>query len=62
METLIDIQKLLKQFGIFVYIGNRQSDIIMMEHEIRELYENGLISIEEYQRALLVLNAEKNNN
>ncbi|MET3684274.1 uncharacterized protein YqgQ [Alkalibacillus flavidus] len=59
MESFIDVQQLLKQFGIFVYIGHRESDILLMEEEVKELYQNGLVSLETYKQALLILRSEK---
>ncbi|WP_377946610.1 YqgQ family protein [Alkalibacillus flavidus] len=59
LESFIDVQQLLKQFGIFVYIGHRESDILLMEEEVKELYQNGLVSLETYKQALLILRSEK---
>ena len=44
MKTLYDVQRLLKQFGIYVYLGKRLYDIEMMKIELERLYDNGLIS------------------
>ena len=34
MKTLYDVQQLLKQFGIVVYLGKRLYDIEMMKIEL----------------------------
>ncbi|MBN8250404.1 YqgQ family protein [Priestia flexa] len=58
MNTLYDVQQLLKSFGIIIYIGNRQADIELMETEIRELYQSKLIETQDYQMAILLLRQE----
>jgi len=46
MKTLYDVQQLLKQFGIVVYLGKRLYDIEMMKIELEALYQNALIDKE----------------
>jgi uncharacterized protein YqgQ len=58
MKTIYDIQQLLKQFGTFIYIGDRAADLELMEAELRELYHSNLIETKEYQAALLILRHE----
>ncbi|MCB5069612.1 YqgQ family protein [Streptococcus mutans] len=55
MKTLYDVQRLLKQFGIYVYLGKRLYDIEMMKIELERLYDNGLISKSDYLHAELIL-------
>lgn len=58
MQTMYDVQQLLKRFGIFIYVGNRKADLELMEIELSELYRSKVISGNEYQTALLVLRKE----
>jgi uncharacterized protein YqgQ len=58
METLYDVQQLLKQFGIYVYVGKRLYDIELMQIELKNLYEARLIDDEQYKRAWLILKRE----
>ncbi|EHI70351.1 YqgQ family protein [Streptococcus ictaluri] len=58
MKTLYDVQQLLKNFGIFVYLGKRLYDIEMMKIELKRLYDNQLIDKEDYLQAELVLRRE----
>lgn len=58
MKTLYDIQKFLKRFGTFIYIGDRVADLQLMEAELKELYQSQLIDIRDYQTALLILRHE----
>lgn len=58
MKTLYDVQQLLKQFGIYVYLGKRLYDIEMMKIELERLYENELISKNDYLQAELILRRE----
>ena len=58
MKTLYDVQRLLKQFGIYVYLGKRLYDIEMMKIELERLNDNGLISKSDYLHAELILRRE----
>ncbi|MGT2749351.1 YqgQ family protein [Streptococcus orisasini] len=58
MKTLYDVQQLLKRFGIYVYLGKRLYDIEMMKIELEKLYENGLVSRNDYLYAELILRRE----
>lgn len=58
MKTLYDVQQLLKQFGIVVYLGKRLYDIEMMKIELEALYQNGLIDKENYLIAEMILRRE----
>ncbi|EHJ56785.1 hypothetical protein HMPREF9318_01393 [Streptococcus urinalis FB127-CNA-2] len=58
MKTLFDVQQLLKNFGIFVYIGKRLYDIEVMKIELKKLYDNELISKDDYLKAELILRQE----
>lgn len=58
MKTLYDVQQLLKQFGIIIYIGKRLYDIEVMKIELEKLYDNGLIDKGDYITAELILRRE----
>ncbi|HGI2376492.1 TPA: YqgQ family protein [Streptococcus agalactiae] len=58
MKVLFDVQNLLKKFGIYVYIGKRLYDIEVMKIELERLYDNGLISRDDYLKAELILRRE----
>lgn len=58
MKTLYDVQQLLKQFGIVVYLGKRLYDIEMMKIELEALYQNALIDKENYLIAEMILRLE----
>ena len=55
MKTLYDVQQLLKQFGVVVYLGKRLYDIEMMKIELEALYKNALIDKENYLIAEMIL-------
>lgn len=55
MKTVYDVRQLLKKFGTYIYIGNRVADLELMEEEVKELYQNELINIQDYQMAVLIL-------
>ena len=58
MKTLYDVQQLLKQFGIVVYLGKWLYDIEMMKIELEALYQNALIDKENYLIAEMILRRE----
>lgn len=58
MKTLYDVQQLLKQFGIYVYVGKRMWDIELMALELDNLYKSGVVEQPDYLKAKLVLRHE----
>ncbi|MFC5463138.1 YqgQ family protein [Lederbergia graminis] len=58
MNSVYDVQQLLKKFGTIVYIGERMLDLEIMESELKELYFHHFISIEELQLGLAILRNE----
>lgn len=58
MQTLYDVQQLLKQFGIYIYIGVRLYDIELMQIELKKIYEAQLIARQVYMQARGVLQKE----
>ena len=58
MKTLYDVQHLLKQFGVVVYLGKRLYDIEMMKIELEALYKSALIDKENYLIAEMILRRE----
>lgn len=55
MKTFNDIQKLLLQFGTLVYTKDKETDLEMIEDELKELREHGLIEMETYRNAQMIL-------
>ncbi|MGO4887159.1 YqgQ family protein [Anaerobacillus sp. MEB173] len=60
MQTFYDVQQLLKQFGTIIYTGDRTNDLILMEEEIRELFEWKMIDVQQFQKAILIIRNEAN--
>jgi uncharacterized protein YqgQ len=58
MKDYLGVLKLLKRFGIYVYTGNRKDDIDMVQSEVKDLYDNGLLMKEDYLKAVLILRSE----
>ena len=58
MTDFFGVLQLLKRFGIYIYTGDRKDDIEMMQSEVRDIYENGLLLKEDYLQALLILRRE----
>ncbi len=55
METLYDVQQLLKQFGVYVYVGKRIYDIELMQIELKNFYDSRLIDRDVYLTARRIL-------
>jgi len=54
--SFLDVKDLLRAFGIVIYTGDAIGDCILMEDELRELHEAGLIpDAELYRFALLTV-------
>lgn len=58
MKTIYDIQQFLKNFGTFIYIGDRVADLELMIAELKDLYNSQLIETKDYQSAILLLRHE----
>ncbi|WP_198025665.1 YqgQ family protein [Bacillus sp. J37] len=58
VNTIYDVQQLLKKFGTIIYIGDRIADLELMEDEVKQLYQSGLIEPNVYQMAILLLRQE----
>ncbi len=57
METLYDVQQLLKQFGVYIYVGKRIYDIELIQMEVKNLYDSRLIDRDTYLTAWRILKA-----
>lgn len=58
MKNIFDIRELLKNYGTYIYIGDRIADLELMEDELKELYQSQMIDIKQYQMAILLLRQE----
>ncbi|PIC87931.1 MULTISPECIES: YqgQ family protein [unclassified Sporosarcina] len=59
MNEFYDVMKLLKRFGVIIYTGNKRQDSMIMESEVKELYDHQFIDQQTYIQALLVLRREQ---
>lgn len=57
-NTMHDVQMLLKRFGQYVYGPGRLATLELMEIEVKDLYDAGMIDREDYLKALIVLKNE----
>ncbi len=53
-----DVVRLMRSFGAYIYTGDRRADILLMQSELKDLYEDGLIMKEDYLTASLLLRKE----
>jgi len=56
---MYDVMQLLKRYGTYIYTTDRTSDLILMEDEIRELYNSQVLEIQDFQMAILLLRQER---
>lgn len=55
MNTFYDVQQLLKNYGIFIYTKDIVADSELMEFELNELKESGLLETNDYLKAILIV-------
>lgn len=58
MKNLYDVQQLFKQFGIYIYVGERIYDIELMMIELKKIVDAHLIDRETYITARTILQRE----
>lgn len=58
IHTLYDVQQVLKQFGIFIHVGQRLWDIELMAIELDRLYHEGVIDQATFITSKMVLQHE----
>lgn len=62
IQTYYDVLQLLKRFGVFIYTGDRPTDIALVRSEVKDMFELGVLSKEDYIEALLALSKEEQKN
>ncbi|TFD97518.1 YqgQ family protein [Jeotgalibacillus salarius] len=58
LRNMHDVQLLLKKYGQYIYGPGRLATLELMEIEVKGLYDEGMISREEFLQAMLVLKSE----
>lgn len=58
IQTLYDVQQVLKRFGIYVYVGKRIWDIELMAIELDRLYHEQVIDQPTFITCKAVLHRE----
>lgn len=58
MHKFIDVLNVLKQFNIYIHLGDRLWDIELAAIEVDNLYRAGVVSAEDYTSIKLVLRHE----
>ncbi|ULG73435.1 YqgQ family protein [Macrococcus brunensis] len=59
MKSFYDVQQLLKKFGLIIYFKDEHNTIEMMNQELKDIHQSGLISNEDFIQARLILNQRK---
>ena len=60
MKSVYDIQQFLKNYGTFIYTGDRQADLMLMQDELKELFLANIVDSKELQVATLIIKKELN--
>ncbi|MDI3256800.1 MAG: DUF910 family protein [Kyrpidia sp.] len=55
IRTVADVKALLRRYGILIYAGSPLDDLVLMELELEDLWEERLIDREEYLMAKTVI-------
>ncbi|HJV45936.1 MAG TPA: YqgQ family protein [Bacillota bacterium] len=53
--SFLQTKDLLRSFGILIYTGDAIGDCLLMEDEIKELHEAGLIDSDIFRAALMAI-------
>lgn len=59
MNNFYDVLQLLKRFGIIIYTGDKKQDSMLMESEVKELYDYQFIDKQLYLQAMMILRSEQ---
>jgi len=59
MKSIYDVLQYLKRYGTFIYTTDRQADLLLMEDEIRELYNSHMMETQDFQMAILLIRQER---
>ncbi|QRG66290.1 YqgQ family protein [Brevibacillus choshinensis] len=54
-----DLKAFLHRFGLFIYTGDPEGDLLLIEDEIRELYELNVIDKEEFMEAMSAVRSKR---
>lgn len=54
-----DLKAFLHRFGLFIYTGDPEGDLLLIEDEIRELYELNVIDKEEFLEAMSAVRSKR---
>ncbi|MFD2370761.1 YqgQ family protein [Brevibacillus sp. GCM10020057] len=54
-----DLKAFLHRFGLFVYTGDPEGDLLLIEDEIREMYELNVIDREEFLEAMSAVRSKR---
>lgn len=54
-----DLKAFLHRFGLFIYTGDPEGDLLLIEDEIRDLYEMNVIDKEEFVEAMSALRSRR---
>ncbi|WP_400162812.1 YqgQ family protein [Brevibacillus sp. TJ4] len=54
-----DLNAFLQRYGLFIYTGDPEGDILLLEDEIRELYELNVIDKDEFLEALAAVKSRR---
>ncbi|WP_253271185.1 YqgQ family protein [Sporosarcina sp. D27] len=58
LKEFWDVIRLMKRFGAYIYTGDRRADILLMQSELKDLYDDNLIMKEDYISASLLIRNE----
>lgn len=59
MKNFYDLQKLLKNYGIVIYMKDKKQRLDLIEFEVRELYRVNVIEKNEFLLAIAIINKER---
>ncbi|PYZ95309.1 hypothetical protein CR194_01895 [Salipaludibacillus keqinensis] len=57
--TYFELSQFMKTFQTYIYTGNREADLDLMEEEIQELFRLGMIDVRFFRDAKLTIIKER---
>ncbi|WP_100398351.1 YqgQ family protein [Bacillus sp. FJAT-44742] len=60
MNNLYELKKWMISFGAVIYTKDPLADLDLIEEEVKEAYNMGVLDKDSYQKALLIVRQERN--
>lgn len=59
MSDMYEVRKYLRSYNAFIYTGDKETDLDLIETELNELKENAFIEADLYLKFILIIRKER---